>query len=62
MKISGGLKMGKLVSGEITVTISFSDIRLEEVNRRNVLNAVFPDGWDGECDDYDVNIIDEYDE
>lgn len=54
--------MGKLVSGEITVTISFSDIRLEEVNRRNVLNAVFPDGWDGECDDYDVNIIDEYDE
>lgn len=50
------------VSGEITVKISFFDLEAEDDSESSVLDAVFPDGWEGELDVLRSNIESEDDE
>ena len=50
------------VSGEITVKISFYDLDAEDDSESSVLDAVFPDGWEGELDVLRSNIESEDDE
>lgn len=51
-------------SGEITIKIYFHDLLVEDDSEGSVLDAVFPDGYDGELDvlSMDVDIEDDEDE
>lgn len=52
------------ISGEITVKIYFSDLLAEDDSESSVLDAVFPDGYDGELDvlSMDVDVEDDEDD
>lgn len=54
------------ISGEITVKLSFHDLIADDDSESSVLDAVFPDGWDGELDvissDVEVESEDDDDE
>lgn len=52
------------VSGEITAKIRFYDLDADDDSESSVLDAVFPDGWEGELDvmNLDVEIEDDEDE
>lgn len=50
-------------SGELKIKIRFSDLYVEDDSESSVLDAVFPDGWDGELDVQSMDVdIDEDDE
>ena len=51
------------VSGEITVKISFHDLIADDDSESSVLDAVFPNGWEGELDVIDMEVtVDDEDE
>lgn len=53
--------MSKVVSGRITVTVDFYDLRIDDENTY-LQDAVFPEGWEGEMTDSSVKIEEEYNE
>lgn len=53
--------MSKVVSGRITVTVEFHDLRIDDENTY-LQDAVFPKGWEGEMTDSSVKIEEEYNE
>lgn len=50
------------VSGEITVKISFHDLIADDDSESSVLDAVFPNGWEGELDVTDMDVESEDDD
>lgn len=44
------------VSGEITVKISFHDLSADGDDESSVLDAVFPDGWEGELNIQNMDV------
>jgi hypothetical protein len=59
--ISGGDNMGKFISGSINCKIIFNDLYVDEGDDH--LDAIFPDGWEGEMTDYNLSISsEEYEE
>lgn len=53
--------MGKFISGTINCKIEFRDLYVDEGDDH--LDAIFPDGWEGEMTDYNINITsEEYEE
>lgn len=53
--------MSKVVSGKITVTVEFHDLRIDDENTY-IPEVVFPEGWEGEMIDNSVEIKEEYNE
>ena len=49
-------------SGELKIKIRFSDLYVEDDSEGSVLDAVFPDGWDGELDVQSMDVDIEEDE
>lgn len=39
-----------IIEGTIVVKVSFNGLYAEDDSEATVLDAVFPDGWDGELD------------
>ena len=50
------------VSGEITAKIRFYDLDADDDSESSVLDAVFPDGWEGELDVMNLDVEIEEDE
>lgn len=46
--------MGKFISGSVNCKIEFHDLYIDEGDDH--LDAIFPDGWEGEMVDYNFNI------
>jgi hypothetical protein len=53
----GGGSMGKWISGKIISTIEFDGIYVEDGDSE--IDAIFPNGWEGEMTSYNVEIDDE---
>ena len=53
--------VSKVVSGRITVTVEFHDLRIDDENTY-IPEVVFPEGWEGEMIDNSVEIKEEYNE
>lgn len=49
--------MGKCISGSIICKIEFRDLYVEEGDDN--LDSIFPDGWEGEMIDYNIDITKE---
>lgn len=52
--------MGKYITGTFTCKISFYDLYVED--GQDEIDALFPDGWEGEMDSERWNIEDEYED
>lgn len=52
--------MGKWISGELRCHIYFNDVYVED--GQDEIDAIFPDGWEGEMTGNDFNIIHEENE
>ena len=50
------------VSGEITVKINFYDLEAEDDSESSVLDAVFPNDWEGELEILNMDVESEDDE
>ena len=50
------------ISGEITAKIRFNDLDADDDSESSVLDAVFPDGWEGELDVINMDVGIEEDE
>lgn len=50
------------VSGEITAKIRFYDLDADDDSESSVLDAIFPDGWEGELDVMNMDVEIEEDE
>lgn len=53
-----------LVNGKMTIKVSFSGLEVEDDSESFVLDAVFPEGWEGELDvtDMDIEVSDDDDD
>ena len=53
-----------LANGKIVIKVSFSGLEVEDESEASVLDAVFPEGWEGELDvtKMEVNTNDEDEE
>lgn len=52
-----------LANGKMTIKISFSGLEVEDDSESSVLDAVFPEGWEGELDVTDMEVtVDDEDE
>lgn len=52
-----------LANGKMTIKVSFSGLEVEDESEASVLNAVFPEGWEGELDVIDMEVtVDDEDE
>jgi len=49
--------MSREVTGRIKCSINFFSIPVED--KQNVLDAIFPDGWEGEMSDHDITITED---
>lgn len=52
--------MGKYITGTFTCKISFHDLYVED--GQDEIDALFPDGWEGEMDSERLTITDEYED
>ena len=52
--------MGKYITGTFTCKISFHDLYVED--GLDEIDALFPDGWEGEMDSERLTITDEYED
>lgn len=52
--------MGKYISGVLNCKIEFHDLYVDESDDN--IDAIFPDGWEGEMTDYSFDISEEYEE
>ena len=43
-----------LANGKMTIKVSFSGLEVEDDSESSVLDAVFPEGWEGELDVTDM--------
>ena len=50
------------ISGEIIAKIRFYDLDADDDSESSVLDAVFPDGWEGELDVMNIDVEIEEDE
>lgn len=50
--------MGKIISGYINCKIEFHDLYVDEGDDN--LDAIFPDGWEGEMTDCDLDLSEEH--
>lgn len=50
------------VSGEITVKINFYDLEAEDDSESSVLDAVFPNDWEGELEILNMDVESEDDD
>ncbi len=52
-----------LANGKMTIKVSFSGLEIEDDSESSVLDAVFPEGWEGELDVTDMEVtVDDDDE
>lgn len=53
-----------LANGKMIIKVSFSGLEVEDESEASVLDAVFPDGWEGELDvtDMDIEVSDDDDD
>lgn len=52
-----------LVDGKMTIKVSFSGLEIEDDSESSILDAVFPEGWEGELDVTDMEVtVDDEDE
>jgi len=49
------------ISGTITVKVQFNGLLADDDSESSVLDAVFPDGWEGDLDvtDMDIEVSDD---
>lgn len=52
--------MGKYISGTFNCKIEFHDLYVDEGDDN--MDAIFPNGWEGEMTDYNLDISEEYEE
>lgn len=52
--------MGKYISGTLTCKITFCDLYVED--GQSEIDAIFPDGWEGEMDGSNLEIDEEYED
>lgn len=52
-----------LANGKMTIKVSFSGLEVEDDSESSVLDAVFPEGWEGELDVTNMEVtVDDEDE
>ena len=52
-----------LANGKMTIKVSFFGLEVEDESEASVLDAVFPEGWEGELDVIDMEVtVDDEDE
>ena len=52
--------MGKIISGILTCKIEFHDVYVDD--NQSELDAIFPEGWEGEMTSEDLMITEEIEE